>query len=343
MALLFVDGFDHYATADIGKKWNNQGGTTLSIASAASRSASGQGLRINTNASCFVQRGFASLGTVLFGVACRVGAAQSGNFGLLALLDGATYQIFVATLASGAVRVCRGNSMGVNILAESAGGVVSLNAWFYIEVKATMATGATGSVVVHVNGQEVINVTGVQTAASGAAQANSFLIFGQSTGINLDFDDVYVASTLGGGVADFIGDVRVDTQLPDADGSTLNWTPSTGNAHWSLLDENPPNTTDYVSSNTANNIDSYSFTALTGSGTIFGVAVNLTSTLSDAGARTLTGYAKSGSNVSTGGSHGVSYGSWTDVQDIFELDPQGNAAWTVSRVNAAEFGEKLVA
>jgi hypothetical protein len=48
------------------------------------------------------------------------------------------------------------------------------------------------------------------------------------------------------------------TGLPKADGTYAQWTPSTGTAHWSLVDEAACNgTTDYVSVTTTGNRDSY--------------------------------------------------------------------------------------
>jgi hypothetical protein len=48
------------------------------------------------------------------------------------------------------------------------------------------------------------------------------------------------------------------TLVPTADGTFKQWTPSTGTSHFALVDETACNTTDYNSTNTAGNRDSYS-------------------------------------------------------------------------------------
>jgi hypothetical protein len=78
--------------------------------------------------------------------------------------------------------------------------------------------------------------SGVQTRAAGLAFASLIIL------------------------AVFIGTAyaSVLTGMPKADGAFTQWTPSTGTAHWSLVDETPCNgTTDYVSTNTTGQRDSY--------------------------------------------------------------------------------------
>ena len=158
-------------------------------------------------------------------------------------------------------------------------------------------------------------------------------------------DDFYMLDQSGSApLNDFLGDCRIDTIYPSADGTYSDFTPSTGSTHYTLVDEATPNTTDYVSSSTVGNRDSYQFQdiAALSAQTIYGVQVNAAIVKDDAGARSAATFVRSGSSNSDGAGVGLST-SQTYISQIFTTDPNTGAAWTESAVNAAQFGTVVTA
>lgn len=99
----------------------------------------------------------------------------------------------------------------------------------------------------------------------------------------------------------------------------------------------------YVASSVAAQEDLYNFGALTTTPTnIYAVAVKAYAAKSDSGARTVSMRTKSGATDSggslTGQGVGTSYG-W--LSSYFELDPNGNIAWTAAGLNAAASGLRI--
>jgi hypothetical protein len=65
----------------------------------------------------------------------------------------------------------------------------------------------------------------------------------------------------------FINDRHWQVRTPTTDGHYTDWTPSTGTNHAALVDEIPPNTTDYNSTAVVGNIDSFNTDAPSGPAT----------------------------------------------------------------------------
>jgi len=250
-------------------------------------------------------------------------------------MEGTTYHISVV-YSGGKIKIYRGTQFGT-VLGVSA---ATLSAGYnYIEIKATIHD-STGAVEVKINGvtDNNLNLTNVDTRNGGTGVIDTILIAG--TGYT---DDFYVCDTSGATNNDFLGDIRVDTIYPDGDGNYTQFTPSTGTAHWSLVDETTPNTTDYNSGANIGDRDSYTYAALSAitSQTIYGVQINAAALKSDSGSRSLGTMSRlSGTNKD--GSGAALSTSQTYISEIQETDP-ASAAWTESNINSAEFGVKVTA
>lgn len=114
--------------------------------------------------------------------------------------------------------------------------------------------------------------------------------------------------------------------------------------NWASEDMNPPpGDTSFVSSSTPGAQDLYLFPNLTTNPTaIYTVAVKSYARLTDTGNRSISLVVQSGSTSSTGSSAAqipaTSY-QWAD--SIFDTDPNTNAAWTKSGLDAAQTGIKV--
>jgi hypothetical protein len=109
-----------------------------------------------------------------------------------------------------------------------------------------------------------------------------------------------------------------------------------------MVDEAAPNTTDYNSSATVDQKDTLTFPDMsTPSGSVFAVQTCLWAAKSDAGARTTCHVTRSG-GADYDGTAFAPATTYTYYQKLMELDPNGDIAWTIANVNAAEFGYKVV-
>jgi hypothetical protein len=340
MSLLFIDGFDHYATADITKKWNSVGGSP-SINATGGRRGSGC-FRVTSN-NFNTTKTFAASSAVVAGFAYTNSTLIATI--IAALLDAGTVQVNLHQNADGTLSVTRNGAALTNGTSTNA---ISAGTYYYIEWKMSIANSiGANTCKVRVNGVDWITVaTGQDTQNTANATCNQLRIgiVGAAGGTH-DWDDLYLLDLTGPGPDnDFLGDVRIDTIYPNADGNYSQFTPSTGTDHYALVDETTPNTTDYNDGDTVGDRDSYAFgnlTALT-SQTVYGVQVNAAILKDDAGAKSASTFARSGATNTDGASAALST-SQAYISQIYTTDPNGGGAWTESAVNAAEFGVRVTA
>lgn len=340
MALLFMDSFDHYATADLTKKWT-------SITSTPSINASGgrrNGGALVGGTARYVSKTFSAESSFIVGFAVNPSVLTAGAY--VQLVDAGTVQCSLSLNADGTLAVVRGTSTaltsGTSTLALATG------SWYYIEWKVTIADSiAANSCKVRVNGVDWITVaTGQDTKQSANATANS-INFGSVSGTQQStaFDDFYLINQSGSApLNDFLGDCRIDTIYPSSDGNYTDFTPSTGTSHFALVDETAPNTTDYNSSSTVNQRDSYGLqdlAALT-SQTIYGVQVNAAILKDDAGSRSVAPFVRHGGANADGTGVALST-SQTYVSSAFVINPSTGSAWTEAQINAMEAGVLVTA
>lgn len=333
MALLFMDGFDHYITADIAKKWTTLSNTTI-VGGVGRRDGSAMSIASLNS----VSKVFASAySTLVLGFAFKR-TANAANDMSITLRDSAIDHLVIKVIgASYLLGVYRGGTL----LATGAT-AMALNTWYYIEFKGNIHN-STGSYTLKVNGVTELTASGIDTQNAGNASANTIVIATASSGVPGYFDDLYLCDTSGSTNNDFLGDVRVDTIYPSSDGNYQAFTPSAGSAHWSLVNDGSPDTATYVSSSNSGDRDTYGFTNLTPvTGTIMGVQVCNAALKDDAGARSVANIVRSGSTDATSATVALSTSQLFNLS-IQETDPNTSAAWTESGVNAAEFGTKVAA
>lgn len=345
MALIFIDGFDHYDSTVIDKKWsyNNNG---WQISAAAGRRGGGALYSSGGNHQMIKYFPPFSNDSLVMGFAMK----KATNGGVTELVkfgdDAGKTQASIRTNASNGFGFYRGGDLESPVLlASSSNNVMSNNGWYYLEIKVQIANSISAdSCILRVNGTDVINLSaGTDTQSQTASTLSRISLFSISAGA-IYIDDLYVCDTTGSTNKDFLGDCRIDTLFPNNDGAYTNGTPSTGSTHYTLVDESVPNTSDYVSLSNVGDKDSYAFTDLpsVSSNTIYGVQVNSYWQKSDSGARSAAALAKSGSTVLDGSSVVLSSG-YTFSTQVYETDPDTSAAWTKNGVNSAEFGVKVTA
>lgn len=244
---------------------------------------------------------------------------------------------------TGALAVKRGLAGGTQ-LGVTADGVIPSASWTHIEAKVTISD-TVGAVEIRVNGVTVLNLSGVDTANTALIETSQ-IAQGFPTGApgSLPCSTDWVAwdtdtSQAYNAVADFVGDKQVFWQAPASDTIEADWTKSTGTVGYVLIDEAPPNTTDYVIATGVGDKSNFGVAGLpAGVVLITAVEVVAKSIKTDAGTGTMR------LNVVAGGveQNGAAKPQTTTYtyysSGPVARNPQTLAPWTPSEVNAMQLG-----
>ena len=281
-------------------------------------------------------------GTIRFGV-----AIQSTNWltngGLIGLTDvgsvlPANANVYSVVGLNGGKLCIFGPPFSTFTTILATGTTVLLNnSYYYIEMELTIAGAGAGSCKVYLDGNLEVNTGPINTLNALSGSVSSFLLCSPASGLFTRFCDMYLSDTL-------LGPQRVTTSFPTADGFLDQWTPSTGTTHYNLVNEAPPDGDGtYVGSSTPGQIDLYSFGALSyNPATIAAVQISLYARKDDLAARTVaTEYRGGGSNFS-GATLPALTTTYQDYPQIYTTDPATGIGWTVTGVNAGQYGVKLI-
>lgn len=249
-----------------------------------------------------------------------------------------TTELVLIVNASGFIEVRRTNGTGTLIGTTSGHTPIAASVWFHLQAKVLLATGSGGSVEIVLNGATVLTVAGAATA--GSSGSVTAIINATGSGNAVYFDDLYVCDAVGSApYSDYLGDVGIKTLVPTSDGSASAWTPSTGSNHSALVDEVPPNTTDYNASGTATQQDLYNVTDLPAAATtVLAVQVAVYAAKTDAGAASVKPLVRENSTTTaqTAIPLSTTYAGYYGA--ILTARPSDSAAFTVSDVNALQVG-----
>jgi len=337
MAIKRVESFDHWVTADAAKKGWSFGGANATISAGNGRNGTAAFRCLNPSAA-----GGATLGvsggtsTGVVGFAFRCSGLPVSDVPIVSVKEGSTTHVSVTLMAgTGALRIYLAGS---TTLATSAGGVVTGGTWVFLEFAWTCHNSA-GTVNVRANGVSVASASGIDTQSNLTGIWTGILLMGagsSSSTYQYDIDDLYLADDL-----TFRGDHRIVCVVASSgNGSNTAWTPSTGTDHGALVDDATPNTSDYVTSNTAGAIDTFNFAALGVSGTVAGVQTCHYTKCDVAGVRTVVPAYRIG-GVNYAGTGAVLGSDWQYQTEFAATSPATSVAWTVAEIDAAEFGVKV--
>lgn len=235
---------------------------------------------------------------------------------------------------SGYYLVGAGTPIGVK-LGES-GQCIHANSYDHVESRVGIHL-TDGFVEVRVNGVTVINLTGVNTNPTGLGETSQTVTQNIGTGGiggYLDICDLIASDDLGAHNTDFVGDQKVFWLPPDSDTAQADWTPSTGATSYGVLDEAPPNDTDYLSlAATTGKTDVGCANLPGGVVSVAAVIATIRSRKDDAGVCDLNPGIKSGATYATGAGQPQTTAALYFNQ-VFEVDPVSTAPFTPAEVNA---------
>lgn len=348
MALLFIDGFDHYdpqALDDFGQPWLARGKAAYLSPQATrvpGRRPSSFALRLpEGSGGGYVKNLDATKTSLIVGTSIRLVPYE--NTGIEPLLLGvrdtsAQIAHLVKIGEDGRLKLYRWQYGNEDLISTSVA-TAPARGWHYVELQVTQGAG-NGLLSVRLNGVLAIQMNAQDTIRSGGPLLTAFLgaIPGQSCPLTLDVDDFYIADTSGTINNTFLGDVRVDSLKAQADGSLNQWavTPS-GTAAWEAVSDEDESTN--INAPNIGLRQSFDVEPLPVMATpaIFGVQLTLLARKTDAGLGKVKGLVVSGAQTAVSPEVILQeQQAWQCA--LFERNPNGNVQWTEAAFNAAEFG-----
>lgn len=324
MAIIFRDGFDTYngvssTSVGVASKWSISVAGTL----VAGRFG-GQALQFtggNTNSMTTSVFSAVSSLTLECGLKITTGSTGSPIF----FREGSTNHVDLVFSSDGSITARRNTTT----LGTSATGVYTPGVWFSLQVELVISD-TVGRVTVVIDGAVVLNLTGQDTQNGGTGVVDRLFFTGASSAPTAAWDDMIVLDT----ATRLTNPVRIETLVPDTDGGTLNWVPSSGTAHYAVVDELPVSATDYLSAAFVGDVDELALSALTGTPiSIEEVVVVGYASKTDTATRTMNFEVESGATTSTGSAYTLGT-SGLRYERPLATDPNTAVAWTASGVNA---------
>jgi hypothetical protein len=236
---------------------------------------------------------------------------------------------------SGKLELLRGGTS----LAFSPANIILANSWGYVEAQVKVDP-TVGSVIVKYNGVTVINFSGNTKSGGTSSLIDTFQLYFDG-GQKITVDDMYVLNDIGSTPHNtFLGDSRVAAVVPNAAGSSTNFTPSSG-ANYAAVDEAPPSGADYVQASTSGSKDLYGMSDISNATSIYGVQTNILATKTDSGDVSIYPLMKVGASEYRGPSLPMT-ASWQMAHDLRQTNPSTSSLWTESDVNGFESGVEVV-
>jgi len=356
MALYFCDSFDHYSTADIGRKYNSWGG--VQITSAFSRT--GPQCMSSTQAGHYIMKGFSMVvmpephtyyGTNSYKYSVAHYITKFDNQPIVQFYIGNTLQYGLYVQSDGSIYVRRSGSTLMN---QTPPGVITTNAWFYLEHRYIGGVYSIG-----IDGDTVLDSPYQDLTPTSPGWMTAIKIYPGGTSGNIGYIDDLVFNN---GVP-LRGDTKVVALYPTTDAFTEFSPVSVGRPNSTMISgHTPDNDTTYNYTATSGVMDYFRFEEMptTISGSIDGVmlsalvrrddmAVKFLDLLavvsgevveSSSGAQFLTNYVDTPYSLST--DYLYKSMSWHHIpQDTVSGYWYDEGEWTIADVNNTYFGYRV--
>ncbi len=335
--IVWIDGFDHYAVASQGiRKYN------ANFSSADTGRFGGQAAQITSLLN--LEKVFSTTSAAWrVGFAAKLNTFGGNAFQMIRLRDGASDQVELGVSSTRQVRVTRnGTQLAVSTQ------IMNMSQWYYLEWYVVISDSiSTNQCVVMLDGVEVINLSATSdTKNTSNAYADRVIITGTGSN-NHSIDDLVVSMMDTTTSPTFLGDLRVQTLFPNADGNYSQFTGSDGNSvnNYLLVDDTTSvNDADYTGSSTVGHKDSYNIESLTFTPTSI-KAAKITSCMrrDDAGAKTGRLFFRTGGSDFEGSDITPASSGFVFEGHIAEVNPDTTVAWTASDITSLEIGIKVEA
>ena len=258
--------------------------------------------------------------------------------------DFSTEHMRIGVSTTGRITVERGDNTQ---LGQTDSGVIAQDVWYYLEVYITLSD-TVGVVKIRVNGETPAgwsDLTSQDTKNGGTAVVFDTVNFRNENAFLLYMDDLYifngVASAGDNPNNDVIGDSAVIVTFPNGNGTTSQLDGSDGNQtdNFQLVDESTADSSDFTGSTSTGNLDTYAYGDVSTSiSTIYGLIVSSWAAKSSAGNRGFATVVRTSADQSTSTGYALTT-TYTPHDIVYETNPnKSTEEWTVTNVNAAQFG-----
>jgi len=282
------------------------------------------------------------------GIAAYREASCTNSSAYVAFTSSGTVQFYVEIHQNGIVRVFRGTPVFGTLLVTSTLGVFQDSNWFYLEVKG-IVDATNGSVEVRINTKTVISLVAANTQGAANADVDSiqigWAVYDTNEIVDFSLDDLYFCDDAGSLNNNFLGNVRVQSQITTGNSTPLNLSVG-GSApaatNWQSVQNFNLDDTKYVYSPNAGDEDLYTVQAILNGPAVRGVQISGAYRQDDATQRIARNLIKSGSTLHEGVDQYTNQ-TFTYYKDILELDPATGVGWTGAAVNLIKLGAKVQA
>lgn len=221
MAFLHAEGFEDSQISDLLARYSG----VSSIATGAGRNG-GKALQVGSSSYMEIYATIPAT-TEVFATVALSRDSKIGHFLKFGNEDGNSSHVKISVNSSGAIEV----KNNTNLIGSSAAGIVPATGYTSFQVRVVISN-TTGVVQVRVNGgtENVIDLANVDTLFSTPAYITRVSLgdfnSGGPFGAGVYYDDFAVWDTTGTVNNGWLGDLRIDTILPNGDGDTITMTPS---------------------------------------------------------------------------------------------------------------------
>ena len=274
---------------------------------------------------------------IIVGFAFRPSRGEAGEY--VYFMHGGTYAGACSCLKfsiteNGYIQL---HDAGNSLIDTSEKALIRFGRWNYIEIKATFHDSA-GSVELRHNGSSVLTAQNQDLAYTSGHNHCDTLEFEFYD--ELLYDDIYVIDPTTGGANDFLGPVVVRRLSPTADTATADFTPSEGMDHYACVDDDRADQDDYLESTTIGDDELWDYENVPAEiAAVKGVNIETAAYVTGSQTKGIASLCKSGTaSIQEVGAETTISTDWEGFNHILETDPNTSSPWTVSGLNAAQFG-----
>lgn len=331
MALVFIDGFDHYQTSQIVDKGFSQGNIHTSFG------RRGGGALFIGNGGDWSKVFPVTVTDPLLVVGFAYYQTNFNTFRMMGISDDAGNTLSIADVNGVGAVTLKNNVSGTVV--STVDGFVTLDVYAYYEL-VHYQHDSVGYVQLWKDGVKILEILNEDTT-----NGNNFRTVNGEAGLGqYYYDDMYVLDGSGSTNNSRLGDVRVDTIYPDSDGTTSDFIPFIAGDNYAMMDETLTDEDGtFIEAGTISAEEYSSFPTPSLGTVIYGVQHSVHHRKTDAGTVDMNlktfkpgGTGKKIHTVDT------SNDDYTFTSAVFDTDPDDSGTWSDSRVGATEFGFSIV-
>ena len=352
MAILGMDGFDHYPTDATGtgtgygaiklvENYSIEGDfSNFRIQDTGTRHGAGKYLDfIYSNAAIRINVQGQITDTIFISCAFKPSTSVTSNNDIIYIYDDTNLNIHVKLRGlAGALGFYNSSTV---LLGSASTQTMTDGQWYWMEIKIKIHD-TLGTVQLQMDGVDWINETGLDTRHNTPTTPaiGNFRLEG---GDNIDtaWDDLVWQDDDGA----FLGDSAISTFMPGAAVASSSWTiggdTPAATRHESVDDIPQDGDTTYVYSTTNGHQDLYNIGTIANDVVIPAVGIHYVARKDDTGARRVQSrtYADAGADLQGGPERALNL-SYQEFTDVFETT-DGTTAWTKTLLDDAQFGVKV--